>query len=450
MKIVILGAGRRGLRLASILAAENNDIIVIDTNEKKTDMAMARIDCIAFPGNGINLKDLEEDRVRGADAFVAITGSDEINLISAAMVSDEFKVPQTICIVKNLSFLGYKTNEDNSLLGIKHIINPDQELAAHIYTEIVQGVFRNTISFQNSELMLYTLALKENSEYNDMTIQDFRKTLKQNFVVAAIARHNTSLVPSGTTKLKSKDLLTIVANPSDSSKIFSGIGSPKTKAKKIAIVGATQTTRFLLEKFSSKERHNIILIDRDVELCESFAESFPEILVVNGNITDEEMFKESNLLTSDLFIAITDSDELNIIVASYAKQVGISYSMALIKSNTNYLRMAKHLDIDDIISTQKVAVDSIARYLHGKNVNNIHSLFDGQMESIEFKIPDNSPALNKQLKELNMKGKGIIAGIIKNNGKSVIPDGTYTLQKGDLLIVITTLNALNNILRILQ
>ncbi|MGD1821718.1 MAG: Trk system potassium transporter TrkA [Pleomorphochaeta sp.] len=448
MKIIILGAGRRGLRLANTLSLEDNDITIIDTNEKQTDLAMARIDCIAYSGNGISLSDLEEAGVRESDVFIAITGNDEINLISTAMAKDEFKIPQTICSVKNLSLLGYRDENNNSLLGINHIVNPDEEIASHIYTEIVQGVFKNTISFNNFKLLLYTVELTKDFPFHDLSIKDINEKIKQNFIIAAILRNNKAIIPSGNTKLKIDDLITFVAKQNESRKILSNIGVNKTKAKKVVIVGGNQTTNFLLNKFTPKERSNITLIDRNKTVCEKFAQDFPEILVVNGNITDEEIFKECNLFNFDLLIAITDSDELNIIVASYAKQVGISYSMALIKSNNNYIRMAKHLNIDDVISTQKVAVDSITRYLHGDNVKNIHSLFDGQMQSIELILSKDSPVINKQLKSINMKGKGIIAGIIKNDGNTIIPNGTYKLEENDKLIIITTQKAINHILGI--
>jgi len=450
MKITILGAGRKGLRLAKILATEKNDITIIDINEKKTDIAMSRIDCLAYLGDGISLKDLSEAGIEGSDAFISVTGNDQINLIASAMAKDEFKIPNTLSIVKHLSLLGYKKNKEKSLLGINHIVNPNDELASHIYTEISQGVFKNTISFQNSKLLLYTITIDNDSPYNDMAIKDFQKTFKQNFIIATILRNNTSIVPSGNTKIKNNDFISIVTKPGDSNKILSTIGIKKSKTKKIVIVGANQITEALLYKISQKNRSKIIVIDKNPTACNTFSHNFPEILVVNGNITDEEIFKECNLFTSDLLLSITDKDELNIIVASYAKQVGIPYSMALIKSNNNYLRMAKHLNIDDVISTQKVAVDSLMRHLHGDNVKNIHSLFDGQMQAIEYKIPTNCKIIDKKLKDINMKNKGIIAGIINENGSTIIPDGDYTIKKHDLLIIIVSQKDINSVLGEIQ
>ena len=166
------------------------------------------------------------------------------------------------------------------------------------------------------------------------------------------------------------------------------------------------------------------------------ATKYPNVLVLNADITNESIFEEEDLANRDLFLCLTDSDELNIITASYAKHFGVKNSMALVNRNPNYLRMASHMGIDSVISTQDVTVDSIKKYLHGQNIASMHSLFDGQIEALEYEVPETAKIVGKALKEINMRGKGIIAGVTKKNGSTTIPGGLYVIQPEDKLILV--------------
>lgn len=435
MKVLILGAGRRGIRLARRLVEENKDVIIIDEDVDDVNAAMAKVDCLAVTGSGTSLEDLSDAGLADADAFIALTGSDETNLVSSGIAASEFKVPLTIASIRNLSYTGY-SGVGTSLMGINHIVNPTQEVAQYIYQDVERGIYSDIISFENSSLLLYNVYVEKNSPYANKLVKQLRKEIDANFIIAALNRNGEALVPSGDTTVRTGDTLSLVAHEDSVEKILSSVGRRRQKPKRVAIVGATQVCDFLLRLVPKSRHKDIAIIDMDKEVCEKFATMYPNVLVLNADITNEEVFEEESLGSYDLMLCLTYNDELNIITASYAKHFGIKNSMALVNQNPNYIRMASHLDIDSIISTQDVTVDSLMRYLHGQNISSMHSLFDGQIEAIEVNVTADSKLSGKLLKDIDMRGKGIIAGVTKKDGSTVIPGGLYQIETDDTLITV--------------
>lgn len=439
MKIAILGAGRRGFRLAKHLIEEKKDVVLIDDNPDVVNRVMTTIDCLAVEGDGTNLEDLKQAGLENADAFIALTGSDKNNLISCSLVNSEFKVPLTIASIRNLTIM-QKNNGKNSIMGISHVVNPVYEVANHIYSSIERGVYSDTITFGNSTLALYNVYIEKKSKFAGKKIKNIRTYFPMQFIIAALSRNGHAIVPDGDTVIKEGDTLSICTEEDNVTSLLSSVGQKRLKTKKIGIVGGTKVTEHLIENFTASERGRITLIEKDKDLCERFATKFPDVLVLNDNITREGFFKEEDFADFDLFMSLSDSDELNIITSSYAKNLGVKISMALVSKNADYIRMASHLNIDSIISAQSVTVDSILRYLQGSNVSSIHSLFDGDIEAIEYKVESSDALCNKALKDIDMKGKAIIAGIIKtsdNRQETIIPNGNYVINDSDILLIVS-------------
>lgn len=433
-KIVILGAGRRGLGLAKHLIEENWDVVILDNSHERVTTAVAKLDCLGIVGNGTDKDKLLEAGCETADAFIAVTNSDEINLVSCGIVSSSFPKTKTVAAIRSLIYTGPDGLKEG-LLGIDYIVNPNAEAARYIFNIIEQGVYSNVMGFSSTDLLLYNFYVESHSPYIGTTVMDMRKKMKAEFVIAAIGRGHKALVPSGTTVIGPKDTLSIVAESEEVADILKTVGNLQKKPSKIVLVGASSITRALLNRMSSSMRDKVTVVDQDEATCTDFAERFPEILVIKADITDEDIMQEEQLGTYDLLIALTDNDELNIITASYAKRIGVSRSMALIKQNNNYIHLASYLDIDVVISLTDTTVDSLLRFLRGSNVESLHSLYNGQVEVFEFSINNTCSVCNKKLCEINMRKKAIVAGLTEKSGKSIIPTGNSILHEGDTVIV---------------
>lgn len=433
-KIVILGAGRRGLGLAKHLIEEHKDVVIIDNTHERVEAAVAKLDCLGILGNGTDIAKLIEAGCETAEAFIAVTNSDEINLVSCGIVSSSFPNTKTVTAIRSLVYTGTNGLKEG-LLGIDYIINPNAEAARYIYNVIDQGIYSNVLGFSNTKLLLYNFYIEPLSPYIETSVMDMRSKLKADFVIAGISRRGLALVPSGSTVIEAKDTLSIVAESDEVTDILKTVGKLQKKPSKIVLVGASKITRALLNRMSPSMRSKITVVDQDAEVCNAFSERFPEILVIKADITDEDTMQEEQLGSYDLLLALTDNDELNIITASYAKRIGISRSMTLIKQNNNYTRLASYLDIDVVISITDTTVESLLRYLRGSNVASLHTLFNEQLEVYEFTIDGASQVCGKQLSEINMKKKAIVAGLTNKEGKSYIPSGNSRLMEGDTVLV---------------
>ena len=274
----------------------------------------------------------------------------------------------------------------------------------------------------------------DQARFANQTVANCCASVGAEFVIAAVSRDGTGIVPSGNTVVMPGDALSVVAFSNDRETIFRLIGQHKARPSKVAVVGGSKIARFLLRNFDANRLKGFILVEQDKQVCERMAMLFPTLLVLHSDITDEAIFSEERLDSCDLLISLTDNDELNIITASYAKRVGVRNSIALIKNNNNYVLLAVHLGIDSVISVTEATVDSLLKYLRGEHVKSVHSLYGGHFEIFEFEITAAMGVAGRQLKDINMRGKGIIAGITRPTGENVIPTGAYRIGAGDVLL----------------
>jgi len=433
MKTVILGAGRRGLRLAKYLSEEQNDVVIIDENPDAVNLAMNSADCIGYTGNGASIEDLRAAGIENADVFIALTGEDETNLVSCGIASGEFKIPKTIATVRNLSYTA-KINQGN-LMGISHIINPSVSVAGYIYSEIEHGIFSDIITSDDSSLVLYNVKVKKGSIFDKKLVKNIRKSVSGDYIIAAITGKGRTSVPSGDTLITADDCLSIVATDETLTDILRTVGKKQQNSKKIVVVGSTKITEYLLKEVPPSKLKKYTVIAKDPEACKVLASKFPEVLVINRNIAEHGTFEQEEIDNADLFLALTDNDELNILSASYAKSKGIKNAVALCNKNPDYVEMANHLAIDSIISAQNVTVESVLNCLYGNEVSNNRSILEGQIVTFEYLVSEDCPLCGKLLMDIDMRGKGVIAGATKAN-KTIIPGGKYKIENGDRLMVV--------------
>lgn len=438
MKVVIFGAGRRGLRLARHLIKEKKEVTFLDSSQQRCLSAQAKLDCMAVCGSATDIEKLIEAGCASADAVIAVTDSDETNLVSCGIVSSQWPEVETIAAIRAISYLG--TNSyDRKILGITHIVNPEQEAASRIAGVIQSGLFSDIIYFKGTEFILFTKTMGADSPFNGKNLIQMKKEFPGRYVVAGIRRGGKVFTPTGATVIEENDEIVIVADDDESTGLFTALGGfVTTKLKRTVMVGGTRIASYLLKILPDKVRKSITLIEEDTQTCNEFIEDFPSLLVLNGSITDEQLWEEEAIERADLLISVTEDDELNIITASYAKKIGVKRSIALIKTNPNYLGFARHMDIDAPISTTDATVDTLMKHLRGEGVSTLHSIFNGDLEVYEYVLTENFKELGKQLKEVKLKGKCIIAGVKRTKEDNFIPDGNYTFTEGDTLLVAAT------------
>ena len=442
MKVLIIGAGRRGLRLARHLIEEKKSVTFLDISSDRCQSAISKLDCLAVCGSATNIDRLIEAGVEESDVAIAVTDSDEVNLVSCGLIVANFpNVKKTVAAIRSISYLSNNDDEHStSILGISDIVNPDSEAAKRIIDVVRSGLYHDTITFPDTDFLLFTLHISRKSPYVGKTLAQFRTLFTGNIAVTGIYRKGKAILPFGDTVIKHGDEIAIICDSDDTLSVFNVTGSPvvSKKISRVILVGGTRVTRALITRLTPEEKNVITLIEKDPATAEDFSKLFPDILVINGSITDESLWDDENLEDSDILISLTENDELNIITASYAKKLGVKRSIALIKTNPNYISLARQFDIDAPISTTESTVDTIVKHLRSGSIMSLHTLFDGNLEVYEYKINSNFEYLGKALKEVNLRGKAIIAGVKRSNGESFVPDGNYVFSENDTVLLCST------------
>ena len=435
MRLVILGAGRRGLRLARHLIEERKSVVFLDSSSERCAAATSKLDCMAICGSATDIEMLKEAGAADAEAVIAVTDSDETNLVACGIVSSSFRnVGMTIAAIRSISYLG---TGDGDVLGISHIVNPEQEAAGRIAGIISTGLFRDFEYFPYAGFMMFSRKVARKSIFEGRTLSEIRREIPGRFVVIGIKRRGKVFTPSGDTVIFEGDEIGLVVDDDESSEIYGRLTDTKEgKLRRIVLVGGTRIARFALHSMSADERKRVFLVEKDSGVCERFAKEFPEIIVLNGAISDESFWEEERLYQADFLAAITDNDELNIIAASYAKRLGVKRAVSLIKTNNSYIPLAEAMDIDGVISTTKTTVDAIVRFLRSDSIQSLHTLFDGELEVYEYEVTDDFRYIGRKLRDLPLSGRITIAGVRRAEvDDNFIPDGNYQIRAGDILLI---------------
>lgn len=461
MKIIIAGAGTAGYQLAKELVSENKDVVIIERNEELAKFVSDNIDCMVINGNVNDIKVLEDAGIASGDFFISMTDSDELNILACSIVHNEFGNTYNIARVRNKSYYDTKLIKSKGL-GIDFVVNPEIESAKRIAKLIQFGVSSDMVFFEKSNIQMRRLLVTARSRLIDKPLYEIRKLIGIDFLIAGFIRDDEFIIASGNTILKENDQIYILSSTEKLDKIFGLIAGEKSSINNIIIVGGGVVGRYVLDMLNEKtnstflkyfkrpympgQKKFIRLIEKDQELSKKLAEKYSDIIVINEDITDENIFEEEQLGKCDLIITVTENSELNVLMSIYSKAYGIKKAIALVKKK-NYLSIASKLGIDALISPNNSIVNSILKHIRKGKIKSVHTLSSTDTEVIEMTIEKTSPIANKKIKDIPLPKDSLIL-VINRVSKSYIPDGEFEIHPKDDIILITRKKNLQEIERL--
>jgi trk/ktr system potassium uptake protein len=441
MKIVIAGAGDIGFHLAQLLALEQQDIILIDTNQEVLDYVTTHLDVITIKGDSSSVPVLDEAGVRNAGLFLAVTTSEKTNLL-AAILAKKLGAKQTIARINNREYLADITKDHFKQLGIDSLICPRQLAAQEIARLIRQASLTDIFDFEKGKISVIGFMLDESSPLVDLTIREIANNNPEvPFKPIAVLRNYQTIIPRGNFRLQGKDHIYCITKNDTIDQVIKFVGKDLVNVKNIMIVGGTdvgQATAQLLE-----EDYNVTLVEKDKECCKYLAESLDNTLIIKADPGNVELLKEEGLENMDAFIALTPNSETNIITSLMAEDAGVFKTIALV-NNTDYTHISQNIGIDTIINKKLIAANNIFRFVRKGKVEAITSLHGVSAEIIEFVIEKNNRITKYRLKDLHFPSKAVIAGVIRGE-ESLIPDGNFILQLNDKVIVFALPEAISKV-----
>ncbi len=451
MKVIILGAGRIGFQLARQLVGEDKQVTVIEKDSAKAKQLSNTVDCHVINEEGNSPAVLREAGIEDADFFVAVTDSDEINMISCGLVAAEFSKPVTVARVRNLDYSASRMLE-HPLFGINHVVNPEIEAARVVVRAIDWGAKSNILFFDQGDLQLCDVTIPEDSDFVGKPIRTIRSEVDSVFLIALLARNDSYIIPSGDTVVYAGDQLYLLGSEPELDTILEINGRKRAAINRIAIAGGGKISRYIADdlyqgsnpgasfftrmfkKIIPGKNRQVHFIEQDYDKCKSLIDRYPESQVTHADISDEGILESGEIEGYDLLLTATGNQELNIITAMYAKKMGIDRTIALVQKK-GYMNIAQDLGIDVVVSLNNALVNSILKIIRRGNIRSVHTISDSMFEIIEFALEKGSGIVGKAVKDIKLPKQSLILLVVRQN-EHILPHGDVTLQLGDRVLII--------------
>ena len=450
MKIIIVGCGKVGETLAAELGEEGNDITVIDLSKEKIKSISEKLDVMGIVGNGATNTTLREAGIAEADLLIAVTESDELNLLCCTIAKKSSKC-RVIARVRNPEYrveAEYLKNE----LELAMVINPEYAAAEEIARVLHFPVATNIDTFAKGRVELLKFKLSEENSLVGMPVKDVIAKLKCNILVCTVERGDEAYIANGNFVFEGGDLISIIASRKNAADFFRKIGYKQHSIKDIVVIGAGNITEYLCELLSGSGI-SVKVIETSYEKCEALSSLHRNVIVINGDRTDRELLIEEGIENTDAFVILSENDEENILLSLFAK--ASSRGKVITKINrSEYDDIIKHLVIDTSVYPKNITSDMIVRYVRamkntlGSNVETMYSVIKDKVEASEFIVGESSLITGKTLATLKLKKDVLIAAILRK-GELIIPHGHDMIEVGDAVIVVTKILGLQDISEVL-
>ena len=415
MKIVIVGAGRVGYAIAEQLLTEGHDITVVESDPERAAYISSTLDVIVVEGRA-NVDQLRIANVADADLLIAATTSDETNLISC-MVGRKLGATHTIARVR------------------------DEE-------------YYQDEPFANGLVELVEFKLREGSKLDGLRLNDFRGRYSDGILICAVEREGSVTIPNGDFVLAAGDYVTVVGAPHELHELFRKIGEFRHEAESVLIVGGGRIAERLALELARMHIHSTI-IERDPARCRVMKTLLPEATIICADGTKPDVLREEGLPEADALVTLTESDETNLIISSFAYHEQVPKIVTKVDED-NFIELAESYGLTTIIQPADVTAGRIVEYVrwmqnsaHSSGVETLRMVADGQAEALEFIVRAESQFLDVPLKALKLKDSVLVASIIRR-GKCRVPSGNDAIELGDRVVVVTTNHGMHELKDILK
>lgn len=451
MKIVIVGAGKVGYAIAEQLLGEGHDITVVESDPARAEFVSSTLDVIVVEGRA-NVDQMRIANVGNADLLIAATMSDETNLISC-MVSRKLGTKHTIARVRDEEYY-----QDVVLLqeelGLSLSINPERTSAKEISRTLRFPVATKVEPFANGLVELVEFQVGRKSKLCGVKMLDFRSNYGSGVLVCAVERAGELSVPNGDFVLQAGDMVTAVGVPHELHALFRRIGEFTHEAESVMIIGGGRIAERLTLELTKMHIHATI-VERDPERCRVLKTMLPEATIICADGTKPDILREEGLGEMDALVTLTESDETNLIISSFAYSENVPKIVTKIDEE-NFIQLAESYGLTTIIQPAEVTAGRIIEYVRwmqnsaqSSGVETLRMVADGRVEALEFIARREESFYGVAIKDLNLRPAVLVAAIIRR-GRCKIPSGSDCIQQGDRVIVVTTNHGMRELADILE
>jgi trk system potassium uptake protein len=434
VKIVIVGAGEIGFHFAEWLAFEKKEVVVIDINEESLQQVSDHLDVQTLHGSGSNPNILEEAGIEGADIFLAVTDSDEVNLIACFFTNLLSPGTHKVALIRNRDYAEYRS-ELAKHINLSMVINPELEVVKSVLRIMSAPDVEEINDFMGGRLKMLGKHLTPESPLDGLKLMNLSdKIEKHKMIIAALIRDDRLIIPKGKDTLRAGDLVYFVCENKYLDEILKLFGPQSRSLKNILIVGGGDIG-FSLARELENTRYHVKLIEKDPKRCQIISAKLHRAIVLQGYATDQKFLEQENIGAMDMLIALTWDEEINILSCLLAKRLGAKKTVARI-NKFSYIPLVHSIGIDHIVSPRLSAINSIFPYIHRGHFTSMVSIRGKEAEVLEAIATPNSQIVGVPLKNLKFLKEALVLYISRGE-KFLIPDGDTIINPDDRIIILS-------------
>lgn len=441
MKIIILGAGQVGGNLAKNLIDENNDITIIDVNFERLNQLQNKFDLKIVHGFASHPKILKEAEAKNADMLVAVTNSDETNMIACQIAHSLFKIPNKVARIRSSEYINDHTKKlfAPNHIPIDYLISPEQLVIDHIYNLIQYPETLQVSNFANQKISIIATKIKSNNPFIGCKLSNLQNKIfkiKKSKIIAIFRRNELTKI-NNFSMIKEKDEIFFIVEKNNIQNVINEIQNHlKQSCQSIMIAGGGNIGAGLAKKL--EQNYNVKLIERVKKKAIELTKFLNQTIVFYGNASDPELLKEELIEQIDIFITLTDNDEINIMSALLAKKMGAKKVIALIQRSA-YIKLIQNQSIDIIISPKNTTISALLTHFQEKNIVKISNFYKGTSQAIEIIVQKNKKTLNiinKKIKDIILPKNIKISAILRNNQVIITNQDDLIKEKDHIIIFV--------------
>jgi trk system potassium uptake protein len=447
MRIIICGAGQVGYGIAERLAAEKNDISIIDTSPELIQAVRDSLDVRGFVGHGSHPDVLEKAGAQQADMIIAVTLYDEVNIVACEVAHALFNVPMKVARIRSQSYLQphYQDLFSRDHLPIDVIISPELEVGEMVLRRIALPGATDVVRFAENKIAMVAIECLEDCPVINTPLAQLSELFPDlPATVVGVSRNGKLFIPRSADQLVAGDLAYVVTTKDQVRRTLGLFGHEEQEATRIVIAGGGNIGLFVAKTIEKRQnRTKVKMIEHGRERAVAIADELRRTVVLNGSALDQKLLQEADIQDADLMIALTNNDQVNILSSVMAKRLGCKSNLALI-NNPDYLDVTKSIGIDATVNPGTVTVSRILQHVRRGRIRAVHSIQRGAAEIIEAEALETSPLVGPFLRELDLPD-GMRIGAIYRDGEVIKPSGSLRIKPKDRVVIFALAHAVKQV-----
>jgi trk/ktr system potassium uptake protein len=440
MRVIICGAGQVGYGIAERLAAEDNDISVIDTSAELVQVVRDTLDVRGFVGHGAHPDVLAAAGADQADMIIAATLYDEVNIVACEVAHALFSVPTKIARIRAQAYLQshYQDLFSRNHMPIDVIISPELEVGEMVLRRIALPGVSDVVRFADDEIVVLAVECLDDCPVINTPLFQLTELFPDlPATVMAIIRNDELLISGSSDQILAGDIAYVATTKLQVHRTLALFGHEEPEAKRIVIAGGGNIGFYVAQTIEARQQKTKVkVLESNLKRANVIADELRRSLVLHGSALDQKLLNEAEIQDADLLVALTNDDQVNLLAAVMAKRLGCKSNLVLI-NNPDYLDLSKSLGIDAHISPRAVTISRVLQHVRRGRIRAVHSVQKGRAEIIEAEALETSPLVRASLRDLDLPA-GLRIGAIYRNGEVIKPDGNVRIKPQDRVVLFAT------------